>query len=108
MLPLYLRVDSQKVNGVVYTPPEIVRLILAEVGYAEEVLGGGWFLDPACGEGAFLEEGVRLLLEAAQAKGWSAEMMAQALESQIWGWILMQRRFAGLRRSSTPWPAPMV
>ncbi len=85
MLPLYLRVDSQKVNGVVYTPPEIVRLILAEVGYAEEVLGGGWFLEPACGEGAFLEEGVRLLLEAAQAKGWSEQMMAQALESQIWG-----------------------
>ncbi len=85
MLPLYLRVDSQKVNGVVYTPSEIVRLILAEVGYRGEVLRGGWFLDPACGEGAFLEEGVRLLLEAAQAKGWYAQTIAQALENQIWG-----------------------
>ncbi len=85
MLPLYLRMDSQKLNGVVYTPPEIVRLIFAEVGYREGVLRGGWLLDPACGEGAFLEEGVRLLLEAAQAKGWSEQMMAQALESRIWG-----------------------
>ncbi len=85
LLPLYLRVDSQKLNGVVYTPPEIVRLILAEVGYREEVLKGGWFLEPACGEGAFLEEGVRLLLEAAKAERWSAQRTAQALENQIWG-----------------------
>ncbi len=85
MLPLYLRVDNQKLNGVVYTPPEIVRLILAEVGYREEVLKGGWFLEPACGEGAFLEEGVRLLLEAAKAEGWSNQRTAQALENQIWG-----------------------
>ncbi len=84
LLPRYLRVSRHKAHGIVYTPSWIVRLILSEVGYSEGALGGGWLLDPACGDGALLEEAVRLFIQKAQEAGWPPAAISEALE-RIWG-----------------------
>ena len=85
LLPRYLRVSRHKTHGIVYTPSWIVRLILSEVGYSEGALEGGWLLDPACGDGAFLEEAVRLFIQKAQEAGWPPAAISEALSERIWG-----------------------
>lgn len=48
-------------------------------------LRGGWLLDPACGDGAFLEEAVRLFIQKAQEAGWPPAAISEALSERIWG-----------------------
>ncbi len=53
---------EKKLNGVVYTPEWIVRLILDNVGYTDNICEKT-IVDPACGGGAFLKEVVARFIE---------------------------------------------
>lgn len=48
--------DTQKLLGQIYTPPFIVNKILDEIGFCSPAVLGQSVLDPACGDGRFLEE----------------------------------------------------
>ena len=54
----YFDPDTRKALGEFYTPPELVDLILDQVGYE----GEGRLLDPACGSGTFLIQALRRYL----------------------------------------------
>jgi type I restriction enzyme M protein len=45
--------------GQYFTPPEVVDLALAVVGWLQPGLARGTLLDPSCGEGAFLQGALR-------------------------------------------------
>ena len=46
---------SQKIHGVVYTPPDIVDMVLDVAGYTVgSGIVGKTVLEPSCGDGAFL------------------------------------------------------
>lgn len=55
--------DNQKLLGQIYTPPFIVEKILNEIGYNTPTILGKTILDPACGDGRFLEEVAQRIIE---------------------------------------------
>lgn len=55
--------DRNKLNGIVYTPEFIVNKILDNIGYNSNAILGKTILDPACGDGRFLEIVVRRIIE---------------------------------------------
>lgn len=46
--------DVEKLTGRIYTPEDVVALILDEVGFGGDASRFGLLVDPACGDGAFL------------------------------------------------------
>lgn len=58
----YFDPETRKALGEFYTPPEIVRYILDEVGYDGQ--SNSRLLDPATGSGTFLVEALKRYLEA--------------------------------------------
>lgn len=54
---------SQKLLGQIYTPSFIVEKILDEIGFNEPSVLGKTLLDPACGDGRFLEEVVKRIIK---------------------------------------------
>ncbi|MEN9610556.1 MAG: hypothetical protein RLZZ628_1370 [Bacteroidota bacterium] len=54
--------ETQKLLGQVYTPPFIVEKILNEIGFKDTSVLGKTILDPACGDGRFLEEIARRII----------------------------------------------
>ena len=79
---------ADKLTGRVYTPPEIVARILDLVGFQGEGIARRRVLDPACGDGQFLAEVVRRILDAvppadrpaalARVHGWDIDADAVA------------------------------
>jgi len=68
----YVERPEKKQKGQYYTPPEIVRYILDESGYASGpgIIGPNKrLIDPACGSGTFLVEAARRLVKAYGAVG---------------------------------------
>ncbi|MDX2306422.1 MAG: N-6 DNA methylase [Microscillaceae bacterium] len=59
----YKNQNEKKLQGKVYTPDNIVKKILDEVGYKNKEILGKKILDPSCGDGQFLKETVRRILE---------------------------------------------
>lgn len=55
--------DNQKLLGQIYTPPFIVEKILNEIGFNSPSILGKTVLDPACGDGRFLEEIVNRIIK---------------------------------------------
>jgi adenine-specific DNA-methyltransferase len=55
--------ESQKLLGQVYTPPFIVEKILNEIGFNSPAVLGKTILDPACGDGRFLEEVAKRIIQ---------------------------------------------
>lgn len=55
--------DRQKTMGQVYTPNFLVTKILDNVGYDDESILGKYILDPACGDGQFLKEIARRIID---------------------------------------------
>jgi adenine-specific DNA-methyltransferase len=79
-----MSVNNKKLNGVVYTPEWIVRLILDHVGYARDV----WekrIVDPACGDGAFLAEVVARLIRDARGSCVRDARIKKALAENVVG-----------------------
>lgn len=80
---------QKKLLGQVYTPLWIVRKILDEVGFVGDVVLGKQILDPACGDGRFLLEVAKRIIEASPIEnlrenleyihGWDIEEDAVAL-----------------------------
>ncbi len=54
--------NQQKRFGQVYTPPFIVEKILDDLGYVSSIILQKTILDPACGDGRFLEEVVKRII----------------------------------------------
>lgn len=54
--------NQQKRFGQVYTPPFIVEKILDDLGYDSPLILQKTILDPACGDGRFLEEVVKRII----------------------------------------------
>jgi methylase of polypeptide subunit release factors len=55
--------SQQKLFGRIYTPPFIVRKILDDIEYSGHQLLGKSIIDPACGDGGFLTEVVKRIIE---------------------------------------------
>ena len=72
--------DSQKLFGQVYTPNFIVNKILDDIGFNSEKILGKKILDPACGDGRFLEEVVRRIIKFS-----SVENLKDNLQN-VYGW----------------------
>jgi adenine-specific DNA-methyltransferase len=72
--------SSEKQLGQIYTPDFIVCKILDQVGYLGEQLLGKTILDPACGDGRFLVQIAKRILQYSPI-----ETLAQNLE-KIHGW----------------------
>lgn len=81
--------DTRKLLGQVYTPPHIVNKILDEAGLNSTHFLGQTILDPACGDGRFLREVVRRIIQYSQegtleenlqqVQGWDIDSQALAL-----------------------------
>lgn len=71
---------TQKLLGQIYTPPFIVKKIVDEIGFSSASVLGKTLLDPACGDGRFLEEVVRRIIQLSPI-----EFLAENL-SYIHGW----------------------
>lgn len=54
---------KEKLNGQIYTPAYIVNKILDEVGYTDEKAVAKKILDPACGDGRFLVEVAKRIIQ---------------------------------------------
>lgn len=72
--------DNQKLLGQIYTPPFIVEKILNEIGFNSPSILGKTVLDPACGDGRFLEEIVNRIIKLSPI-----EQLEENL-SCIYGW----------------------
>ena len=72
--------DNQKLFGQIYTPPFIVEKILNEIGFNSPSVLKKTILDPACGDGRFLEEIVLRIINFS-----STEQLEENL-SYIHGW----------------------
>jgi len=55
--------NNQKLLGQVYTPSFIVNKILDEIGFDSPLILGKAVLDPACGDGRFLEEVAKRIIQ---------------------------------------------
>lgn len=62
MASLTKEYSQEKLFGRVYTPDFIVCKILDDIGYNSSAILGKSIIDPACGDGRFLEEIVRRIL----------------------------------------------
>ena len=72
--------DNQKLFGQIYTPPFIVEKILNEIGFNSPSVLKKTILDPACGDGRFLEEIALRIINFS-----STEQLGENL-SYIHGW----------------------
>jgi len=54
---------KEKLNGLVYTPVFVVRKILDDIGYTGTSILGKRIIDPACGDGRFLVEVAKRVIE---------------------------------------------
>ncbi len=70
----------EKLNGQIYTPAYIVDKILDEVGYIKEATVAKKILDPACGDGRFLVEVAKRIIQYSKP-----ENLKQNLEN-LYGW----------------------
>ena len=77
----------KKKDGQIFTPNELVKIILDEVGYNDTLCDLYLYdiIDNSCGDGAFLTEIVRRVVKSAQANGLSNEDIIKMLEKKIHG-----------------------
>lgn len=62
--------EKQKLDGVVYTPPDVARTIVREAKFHEQSIPA--ICDPACGDGALLTEAARRLCKLPRPKAQAA------------------------------------
>ncbi len=97
--------DLRKQLGVWYTPPEVVRYMVARVDRAlKDDLGiedglaaeNVYILDPCCGTGAYLAEALRRIAENLESKGYGASIGAhvkKAATERVFGFEIMPAPF---------------
>jgi len=72
--------SDEKLNGLVYTPVFVVHKILDDIGYTGISILGKRIIDPACGDGRFLIETAKRIIEVS-----SKNELKKNLEC-IYGW----------------------
>jgi adenine-specific DNA-methyltransferase len=72
--------DAQKLLGQVYTPAFLVEKILDDVGFTGSHILGKTILDPACGDGRFLVEVARRIVQQSHSEDLEKNL------SCIYGW----------------------
>lgn len=78
------KISNKKFNGVVYTPSWIVKAILDNIDYTQNIYNKK-IIDPACGDGAFLSIAVdRFINSAKKAKNNNNETK-NLIENNIYG-----------------------
>lgn len=80
MTSLIKQYNQKKLLGQVYTPIFIVQKILDDIGYKGASIIGKKILDPACGDGRFLEEVVKRIIHYS-----TKDTLAQNLKN-VHGW----------------------
>lgn len=65
----YFDKDTRKALGEFYTPKEVVRFILDEIGYNGPLVTRKRLLDPATGSGTFIVEALKRYISASRAEG---------------------------------------
>jgi len=85
----YFDKETRKALGEFYTPKEVVSYILDAVDYKGKFIKGKRLLDPACGSGTFLVEGLKRYIDAekvdAREKGWSIVLQNLCYDFHIVG-----------------------
>jgi len=76
---------KHKKLGQVYTPKWIVEEILTEVNYNGKKILNQKIIDPACGDGAFLTQIVKRLIEEAQKEKIEKSYIKSILENNVYG-----------------------
>lgn len=87
--------EDRKKYGQVFTPTHIVRMMLDEVGYCDDILSKH-IMDNSAGNGAFLMEAVRRYISRGKDLNWSDEAIRQGLETYIHGIEIQEDVFADL------------
>lgn len=83
-LPLYMKIDEKKLNGVVYTPRWVVDLILDSIDYKNNIHDKK-IIDPSCGEGNFLVAVVERVLKDCIKHNFNTEEIKKLLSVNIFG-----------------------
>jgi len=80
MASLQKKYSQEKLKGQIYTPYYIVDKILDDVGFNKPQILGKKILDPACGDGRFLEIIVKRILKYSEKKNYKTNL------EKIYGW----------------------
>ncbi|MFN8302758.1 MAG: Eco57I restriction-modification methylase domain-containing protein [Saprospiraceae bacterium] len=91
MASLARQYDRRKLTGQVFTPAFVVDKILLDTGFDGPAALGHSVLDPACGDGRFLEAIVQRFID------WSPEDALPANLAQVHGWDIDERALAECR-----------
>lgn len=76
---------KHKTLGQVYTPNWIVEEILNSINFKGNNLIRKKIIDPACGDGAFLKEIVKRIINLGKKKGFSINEIKDILETYVYG-----------------------
>lgn len=87
--------ESQKANGIYYTPKKLAQLIVDDVIIEDKI---GKILDPACGSGMFLIVAFQRLLEIAQSQGLEPENNIEKIKYRI---KLLSENIFGVEKEPT-------
>lgn len=77
--------NKHKILGQVYTPTWVVNEILNLVNYSDGSILNRYILEPACGDGAFLEEIVKRYIKAGVDNNLTNDAITAGLEKYIYG-----------------------
>jgi len=80
MASLQKKYSQEKLKGQIYTPYYIVDKILDDVGFDNSQVLGKKILDPACGDGRFLEIIVKRILKFSEKENYKTNL------EKIYGW----------------------
>ena len=93
MVSLQKTYDKKKLYGQVYTPSFIVTKILDEVGFTSTDVLGKKVLDPACGDGRFLIEVVRRIVNISPLEDLKKNL------SCVYGWDIDENAVEECKRN---------
>ncbi len=85
-----MRTNEKKFNGIVYTPSWIVRLILDNLDYVDNIYSKK-IIDPSCGDGAFLSEVGTRFIEDARKHGLENSSVRNKIEENIFGFDIDEK-----------------
>src|SRR4030042_3793674 len=85
-----MKINDKKLNGVVYTPQWIVKLILDHLNYKDGIYNNS-IIDPACGEGAFLSQIVERVIKDAKKNCVNNSDIKKYLEKNIFGFDIDEK-----------------
>ena len=101
MASLARQYDRQKLTGQVFTPSFVVEKILNDTGFDSPAALGRPVLDPACGDGRFLEAIVQRIID------WSDKKTLATHLGRVHGWDIDPQALADCRARLDALTAPL-